>query len=119
AGDYLFVTQPEGLAILSSIHPDIEVRLWQSRGLSFHPKSYLFDYENGEGVLIVGSSNMSRSAYHLGMEWNLAMNAGVEPSTFQEALNKFERLFNHEHTIPLNEITLSEYTAEYEEHHRR
>ncbi len=119
AGDYLFVTQPEGLVILSSLHHDIDVRLWQSRGLSFHPKSYLFDYENGEGVLIVGSSNMSRSAYHLGMEWNLAMNAGVEPSTFQEALNKFERLFNHEHTIPLNEITLTEYTAEYEEHHRR
>lgn len=42
---------------------------------SFHPKAYLFDYDNGKGLLIVGSSNFSISAMRMGMEWNLAMNA--------------------------------------------
>jgi HKD family nuclease len=80
AGDYLYFTQPEGLASLLAIDPRIEARLWRSMGKSFHPKAYLFDFEHGEGLLIVGSSNFSLSAFHMGMEWNLAMNAKAEPS---------------------------------------
>jgi HKD family nuclease len=34
AGDYLFVTQPEGLKRCFQIDPRIEVRLWQSHGTS-------------------------------------------------------------------------------------
>lgn len=68
AGDYLFITQPEGLQLLCDIDERLEVRLWRSMGTSFHPKAYLFDYENGEGLLIVGSSNFSMSAMRMGME---------------------------------------------------
>src|SRR5690606_36667161 len=75
AGDYLYVTQPEGLRLLCGIHPNIEARLWRSRGMSFHPKAYLFDYWNGQGLFIIGSSNFSLSAFRLGVEWNLAVNA--------------------------------------------
>src|SRR5665647_1105201 len=80
AGDYLFVSQPEGLRMLFEIDYRIEVRLWQSQGTSFHPKAYLLDYEEGEGLLIVGSSNFSRSAFRLGVEWSLAMKAEAQPN---------------------------------------
>ncbi|MFC5471315.1 DEAD/DEAH box helicase family protein [Cohnella suwonensis] len=118
AGDYLFVTQPEGLQALRDIDSRLEARLWRSMGTSFHPKAYLFDYDNGEGLLIVGSSNFSMSAMRMGMEWNLAMNAKVEPYTFQVALEKFMQNFYHDSTLPLNEHTISLYDEEYRTCHR-
>ncbi|MBD2846627.1 DEAD/DEAH box helicase family protein [Paenibacillus sp. IB182496] len=118
AGDYLFVTQPEGLQALTDIDSRIEARLWRSNGTSFHPKAYLFDYDNGEGLLVVGSSNFSMSAMRMGMEWNLAMNAKAEPYTFQVALEKFMHSYYHEATQPLNAHTIARYAEEYRECHR-
>lgn len=118
AGDYLFVTQPEGLQLLCDIDERLEARLWRSMGTSFHPKAYLFDYENGEGLLIVGSSNFSMSAMRMGMEWNLAMNAKAEPYTFQVALDKFMQNFYHDSTTPLNAHTIANYEEEYRLRHR-
>lgn len=119
AGDYLFVTQPEGLKALRDIDNRLEARLWQSMGTSFHPKAYLFDYENGEGLLIVGSSNFSMSAMRMGMEWNLAMNAKAEPYTFQVALDKFMQNFYHDSTLSVNEHTIALYEEEYRILHRK
>lgn len=119
AGDYLFVTQPEGLQALGDIDTRLEARLWRSMGTSFHPKAYLFNYENGEGLLIVGSSNFSMSAMRMGMEWNLAMNAKAEPYTFQVALEKFMQNFYHDSTLPLNDNTISLYEEEYRTYHRK
>lgn len=65
-GDYLYITQPDALERLYNIHPNIEIRLWKSAGKSFHPKAYLFEHES-DGVMIVGSSNMSRSALTSGV----------------------------------------------------
>jgi HKD family nuclease len=45
AGDYLFVTQPQALRRLLEVDDRIEARLWRSYGTSFHPKAYLFDYD--------------------------------------------------------------------------
>jgi len=119
AGDYLYVTQPEGLRALREIDDRLEARLWRSAGTSFHPKAYLFDYENGEGLLIVGSSNFSLSAMRMGMEWNLAMNAQAEPYTFQLAMEKFMQSFYHESTLPLNDSTIDLYEDEYAFYHQK
>lgn len=119
AGDYLFVTQPEGLQALLDIDARLEARLWRSMGTSFHPKAYLFDYENGEGLLIVGSSNFSMSAMRMGVEWNLAMNAKAEPYTFQVALDKFMQNFYYDSTLSLNEHTIAIYEEEYRTCHRK
>lgn len=119
AGDYLYITQPEGLRALCEVDPRIEVRLWQSMGTSFHPKAYLFDYQNGEGLLIVGSSNFSFSALKTGYEWNLAMNAEAEPYTFQMAQEKFMQSFYHEQTLPVNPDSIALYEAEYRKYHQK
>ncbi|MCQ4086569.1 DEAD/DEAH box helicase family protein [Saccharibacillus sp. JS10] len=119
AGDYLYITQPEGLRKLLSIDDRLEARLWRSMGTSFHPKAYLFDYENGEGLLIVGSSNFSFSALKTGYEWNLAMNAQAEPYTFQNAMDQFMENLYHASTLPLNEDTIALYEEEYLMNHRK
>ncbi|WP_172200065.1 DEAD/DEAH box helicase family protein [Saccharibacillus qingshengii] len=119
AGDYLYITQPEGLRKLLNIDDRLEARLWRSMGTSFHPKAYLFDYENGEGLLIVGSSNFSFSAMKTGYEWNLAMNAQAEPYTFRSAMDQFMENLYHDATLPLTEDTIALYEEEYLLNHRK
>ncbi|WP_413034937.1 phospholipase D-like domain-containing protein [Paenibacillus xylanilyticus] len=119
AGDYLYITQPEGLRALCEVDPRIETRLWRSMGTSFHPKAYLFDHDNGEGLLIVGSSNFSFTALKTGYEWNLAMNAEAEPYTFQMALDKFMQSFYHETTLPVNPDSIALYEEEYRKYHQK
>ncbi|WP_366290595.1 DEAD/DEAH box helicase family protein [Paenibacillus sp. AN1007] len=119
AGDYLYITQPEGLRALCEVDSRIEARLWRSMGTSFHPKAYLFDHEHGEGMLIVGSSNFSFTALKTGYEWNLAMNAEAEPYTFQSALEKFMQSFYHETTLPVNPDSIALYEEEYRQYHQK
>jgi superfamily II DNA or RNA helicase len=71
------------------------------------------DYEFGAGLLIVGSSNLSRSAFRMGIEWNLAMNAEAEPYTFQVALEKFMNHFYDECTVTLHQESILLYEKEY------
>ena len=44
-GDYLHITQPEALKLLLTELSDTEIRLFESRDISFHPKAYLFRWE--------------------------------------------------------------------------
>lgn len=114
-GDYLFITQPEALKTLLSIHENIEVRLWNSNGTSFHPKAYLFQYPNN-GHFIVGSSNLSRSALTTGVEWNLSISDC--PGVYEDGLDQFSKLMYHEQTIEVNHETIKLYEDRYEQFHQ-
>ncbi|MDR9793059.1 DEAD/DEAH box helicase family protein [Aeribacillus sp. FSL K6-2848] len=118
AGDYLFVTQPEALRELISIHPDIEVRLWRSRGVSFHPKAYLFE-NTTNGYFIVGSSNLSKSALTEGIEWNIGLDKTVDENVFAESMEEFLKLFYADETVQVNEETLKDYENQYHDYHQR
>lgn len=114
-GDYLYITQPEALNGLMSIHPSIEVRLWKSKGVSFHPKAYLVETAEHEHFFI-GSSNLSASAMGKGIEWNVLIND--EKKILEKGSEEFMRLFYHEQTIELNAESLLEYEVSYREFHR-
>lgn len=118
AGDYLFITDPKALKLLISLDEKIEVRLWRSNGRAFHPKAYLFQYEKNDGKLIVGSSNLSRSALTTGVEWNLLMSSEVSANVFEQSIEEFLKIFYHEHSISLNQETVLKYEQEYHEFHR-
>lgn len=115
-GDYLHITQPEALEILLGIDERIEVRIWKSNGVSFHPKAYIF-HTDGKDYLYVGSSNLSRSALNQGVEWNLLVSD--EEEVFEEAQNEFLKIFYAEQTVPLNKTTLEDYKASFEEFGRK
>lgn len=111
-GDYLYITQPEALKLLLEELPHAEIRIYRSNGISFHPKAYMFR-SNEDSHLIVGSSNLSSSALHNGIEWNLYAPAVVSGTVFEEATNEFMKLFYSASTIPLNTETLSGYQEAY------
>ena len=108
-GDYLYITQPKALRLLLMELPNAEIRLFQARGKSFHPKAYLFRHPTTQH-LIVGSSNLSKSALTTGVEWSLQT---VDEPTFEHAMDEFTKLFYAEQTIPLNEYTLQAYESNY------
>nr|GGG78444.1 hypothetical protein GCM10011398_24610 [Virgibacillus oceani] len=75
----------------------MEVRLWKSNGNAFHPKTYIFKNKE-KGSLIVGSSNMSRSAYTTGVEWNLQIHRRASNESFDESIEAFIELFYADNT---------------------
>lgn len=115
-GDYLYVTQPDALALLLTELKSAKIRLWQSNGISFHPKAYLFSSEK-EKLAFVGSSNFSRSAMTTGVEWNVKVEKSKD--FFAEAVDEFSKLMYHERTIPLNEETLKNYIESYHHYHQK
>jgi superfamily II DNA or RNA helicase len=116
-GDYLYITQPDALMMLHAIHPNIGIRLWKSEGRSFHPKAYLFDSDK-DGAMIVGSSNMSRSALTSGVEWSLLVKKDVDEKVFEHTVDEFLGLFLNESTCEVNDETIKLYRKEYDEFHQ-
>lgn len=115
-GDYMYVTQPEALKMLSEIHPSIEIRLFKCDGTSFHPKAYLFRVKETE-QFIIGSSNLSRSALTSGIEWNVSIYQ--EKELFDKAINQFMHLMYHDQTVPINDVTIKAYEKEYDSFHKK
>ena len=113
-GDYLSITQPDALQMLVDALPKAEIRLFKTHGQSFHPKAYLFRHEHTQHV-IVGSSNLSKSALTTGVEWNLHT---VNAQTFEQAIDEFQKVFYAENTVPLNTFTIEQYRKIYDEVNR-
>lgn len=113
-GDYLHITQPEALELLLTELPTAQIRLYESRGVSFHPKAYLFK-SNVNSHVIVGSSNLSASAMMRGIEWSLYAPSTVDAQLFETAVDEFMKQFLSLTTLPLNRETLNDY----EEAHRQ
>ncbi|QQE80525.1 DEAD/DEAH box helicase family protein [Alicyclobacillus sp. SO9] len=118
-GDYLYVTEPAALSMLLHLGDSIEIRLWHSHGRAFHPKAYLIGVGSEETTVIVGSSNLSKSALTTGVEWNLALSSKAAPDTVEQAYQEFMRLFYHEQTVPVNQQTMREYEIEYSKYYAR
>ena len=69
-GNYLGITQPSALYLIRKrLGKQVDLRFYNEKNRSFHPKSYIFHYENHSEIYI-GSSNISRSALTSGIEWN-------------------------------------------------
>ncbi|MFD1434144.1 DEAD/DEAH box helicase family protein [Kroppenstedtia eburnea] len=115
-GDYLYITSPDALELLSSID-GVDLRLYRSGNRGFHPKAYLFRKED-EGLMIIGSANLSESALKSGVEWNLSVNKDVDPLVFEQALEEYMKVFHHEKTVEVHPETIKGYRRDYEEYHR-
>lgn len=115
-GDYLYITQPEALSLLHKIDSRIEIRLWNSNGISFHPKAYLFQMEE-DSSFVIGSSNMSKSALTSGVEWNVSIDNSLV--VFKEVLDEFTKLMYHDQTYAINGETIKVYQKRYDQYHKK
>src|SRR5699024_2107985 len=87
--DYLYITVSQALGKLLQLTGDhIEIRLWRSEGISVHPKAYIFKHRE-DGAIIIGSSNLSRSALTSGVEWNLRMVRNASHNVFDQSIEQF------------------------------
>jgi superfamily II DNA or RNA helicase len=113
AGDYLNVTEPVALRRLldleSSFAGQAELRVFQAASTSFHPKVYILRGSKGEGVALVGSSNLTRPALTSGVEWNYRTFASRETAGFQNVVDGFEALWRHPNTCPLDAAWIDAY----------
>jgi len=67
-GNYLGITQPEALCLIKDRLGDrVDLRFYNEKERSFHPKAYIFRRKD-LGEIYIGSSNVSRSALTSGIE---------------------------------------------------
>ena len=112
-GNYLKITQPQALYLLKgSLGDKIDLRFYNNPKKSFHPKAYIFHFENNLGELFVGSSNLSMGALTSSIEWNYRILKKNNERDFNEFFETFEDLFlNHSYVV--TEEVMKEYSKEW------
>lgn len=111
-GNYLGITQPSALYLLKKELGDrVDLRFYQEKSRSFHPKSYIFHYDTA-GEIYIGSSNISKSALTSGIEWNYRFNTLTDHRNFSLFYSTFLDLFEH-HSIVIDEEELRRYSKNW------
>lgn len=111
-GNYLGITQPSALYLLRKEFGDqIEIKFYNEQNRSFHPKAYIIHYEKNSDILI-GSSNLSKSALLDGIEWNYCFNSLVDSNSYYQFYNSFLDLYEH-HGILVDDEVLKNYSKNW------
>lgn len=111
-GNYLGITQPSALYLIKKeLGACVDLRFYNDRERSFHPKSYIFHYDN-ESEMYIGSSNISRSALTSGIEWNYRFSSLTDEKNFKMFFATFEDLFEN-HSIVINDEELKRYSKNW------
>ena len=111
-GNYLGITQPSALYLLKKkLGSRVDIRFYNEKDRSFHPKSYIFHYR-GYNDIYIGSSNISRSALTSGIEWNYRFSSVSDPKNYEKFYQVFEDLFEH-HSIIIDNEELKRYSQNW------
>ncbi len=111
-GNYLNITQPSALYLLKDIMKEnVDLRFYNVKNKSFHPKAYIFNYKD-YGEIYIGSSNMSRSALTEGIEWNYRIASNSNKNDFDCFIGNFEELFLN-HSIIIDDKELKRYSKNW------
>lgn len=111
-GNYLGITQPSALCLIKKeLGNRVDLRFYNDRKRSFHPKAYIFHYENS-GDIYIGSSNISRSALTSGIEWNYRFSSLTDGGNFRLFYDTFSDLFER-HSIVIDDAELAAYSRNW------
>ncbi len=111
-GNYLNITQPQALFLLKDALSDkVDLRFYNVPNKSFHPKAYIFEYEE-DGDIFIGSSNISKSALTSGIEWNYRISKNSNKRDFQKYKDTFENLFNN-YSVIVDDNELDRYSKKW------
>ena len=111
-GNYLGITQPSALYLIKKeLGKQVDLRFYNEKKRSFHPKSYIFHYSD-YNELYIGSSNISKSALTSGIEWNYRFNDKVDPVNYEKFFQTFEDLFKN-HSIIIDDDELKRYSKNW------
>ena len=110
---YLTFTEPKALKTLADLS-NVEVRVYDStdEGASgFHTKGYIFKEEEIYRF-IVGSSNMTASAFSVNKEWNTKLVSTSDGELLKQMMTEFDALWNSEHTYSVEDF-IEDYELRY------
>ena len=111
-GNYLGITQPSALYLIKhKLGEQVDLRFYNEKNRSFHPKSYMFHYQE-YSTIYIGSSNISRSALTSGIEWNYRFSSKTDPQNYEKFYNTFLDLFEN-HSVVINEDELKRYSKDW------
>ena len=111
-GNYLGITQPSALYLIKRKLGDrVDLRFYNEKNRSFHPKSYIFHYVDHSEIYI-GSSNVSRSALTSGIEWNYRFSSRTDQKNYEIFFKTFEDLFEN-HSIAIDDEELKRYSKNW------
>ena len=110
-GDYLNITDPVALRYLLTLEGSIELRVFQSQNVSFHPKAYIFYFNDESVVAYIGSSNLSKSALDSGIEWNYRLTNYSDLNGISLARDSFEVLYNHSSSVLIDNNWIKDYES--------
>lgn len=113
-GDYLGVTEPAALRLIADLEGARQLHVFQAAQIPFHPKAWMFTFASDGGALIVGSSNLSRSALTDGIEWNLRHVDPVDPAPLLAAREAFDALLARPEVTELTPAWIDAYEARRE-----
>ena len=104
---YLNFTQIKALEKLKEFS-NIELKIYDSNStnIGFHSKSYIFEFEDFYEV-IVGSSNITASAFKSNIEWNLKTTIKKDELFLKNILDEFSFLWSE--SFEVNEEFLKNY----------
>ena len=113
-GNYLGITQPSALYLIKQkLTARVDLRFYNEKGRSFHPKAYIFHYQT-YGEIYIGSSNISRSALTSGIEWNYRFSSRDDRLNFEQFSSTFEDLFEN-HAVVIDNAQLEAYSRSWHE----
>lgn len=107
--DYLDVSDPTALRRLLDLEGDLQLKVFEANKIGFHPKSWIFHFDDGSGVAIVGSSNLSESALRTGVEWNYRVCSPDSGQGWQDVLDGFQALIARPEVRPLDHDWIDQY----------
>ena len=111
-GNYLGITQPSALYLIKyKLGEKVDLRFYNEKNRSFHPKSYMFHYKD-YSTIYIGSSNISRSALTSGIEWNYRFSSKTDSQNYEKFYNTFLDLFEN-HSIVIDDDELKRYSKNW------
>ena len=111
-GNYLGITQPSALYLIKrKLGNQVDLRFYNEKNRSFHPKAYIFHYAD-DSEIYIGSSNISRSALTSGIEWNYRFSSKTDKLNYEKFFRTFEDLFEN-HSILIDEEELKRYSKNW------
>lgn len=111
-GNYLGITQPSALYLIKKeLGNCVDLRFYNEKARSFHPKSYIFHFDNASEIYI-GSSNISKSALTSGIEWNYRFSSLTDEKNYRLFYETFVDLFEH-HSIIIDDAELKRYSKSW------
>ena len=111
-GNYLGITQPSALYLIKhKLGEQVDLRFYNEKNRSFHPKSYMFHYKE-YSTIYIGSSNISRSALTSGIEWNYRFSSKTDTQNYEKFYNTFVDLFEN-HSVVIDDDELKRYSKNW------